>query len=105
MVGCALVDNHIPRDDIFDYHPIRECNIYIGASVFDIFTCRSFYIYKKNHNTTYRVYVGLGSDPRTNHVLYADFGRLLARRNIYYILISTATDCLGEWQFATGTLF
>ena len=27
--GCASVDNHIPRDDIFDYHPIRECNIYI----------------------------------------------------------------------------
>ena len=26
---CASVDNHIPRDDIFDYHPIRECNIYI----------------------------------------------------------------------------
>ena len=23
------VNNHIPRDDIFDYHPIRECNIYI----------------------------------------------------------------------------
>ena len=23
------VDNHIPRDDIFDYHPIRECNIYV----------------------------------------------------------------------------
>ena len=22
--GCASVDNHIPRDDIFDYHPIRE---------------------------------------------------------------------------------
>ena len=26
---CASVDNHIPRDDIFDYHQIRECNIYI----------------------------------------------------------------------------
>ena len=22
-------DNHIPRDDIFDYHPLRECNNYI----------------------------------------------------------------------------
>ena len=22
-------DNRIPRDDILDYHPIRECNIYI----------------------------------------------------------------------------
>ena len=28
-LGCASVDYHIPRDDIFDYHPIRECNIYI----------------------------------------------------------------------------
>ena len=28
-LGCASVDNHIPRDDIFDYHPIRICNIYI----------------------------------------------------------------------------
>ena len=28
-LGCASVDNHIPRDDIFDYHNIREGNIYI----------------------------------------------------------------------------
>ena len=28
-LGCASVDNHIPQDDIFDYCPIRECNIYI----------------------------------------------------------------------------
>ena len=28
-LGCASVDNHIPRDDIFDYHPRRECNIYM----------------------------------------------------------------------------
>ena len=28
-LGCASVDNHIPGDDIFDYHPLRECNIYI----------------------------------------------------------------------------
>ena len=28
-LGCASVDNHIPRDDIIDYHPLRECNIYI----------------------------------------------------------------------------
>ena len=27
--GAAEVDNHISRDDIFDYHPLRECNIYI----------------------------------------------------------------------------
>ena len=31
-LGCASVDNHIPRDDIFDYHPRRECNIYIISS-------------------------------------------------------------------------
>ena len=24
---CASVDNHIPRDDIFHYHPLRACNI------------------------------------------------------------------------------
>ena len=28
-LGCASVDNHISRDDIFDYYPLRECNIYI----------------------------------------------------------------------------
>ena len=26
--GAAEVDNQISRDDIFDYHPRRECNIY-----------------------------------------------------------------------------
>ena len=26
--GAAEVDNHITRDDIFDFHPGRECNIY-----------------------------------------------------------------------------
>ena len=26
--GAAEVDKHISRDNIFDYHPIRECNIY-----------------------------------------------------------------------------
>ena len=26
--GAAEVDNHISRDNIFDFHPIRECNIY-----------------------------------------------------------------------------
>ena len=26
-LGCASVDDHIPRDDIFEYHPLRECNI------------------------------------------------------------------------------
>ena len=28
--GTASVDNHISRDDIFDYHPRRECNIYFN---------------------------------------------------------------------------
>ena len=26
--GAAEVDNHISRDDICDYHPLRKCNIY-----------------------------------------------------------------------------
>ena len=26
--GAAEVDNHISRDDFFDYHTLRECNIY-----------------------------------------------------------------------------
>ena len=26
--GAAEIDNHISRDDIFDYHPSRKCNIY-----------------------------------------------------------------------------
>ena len=26
--GAAEVDNHTSRDDIFDYHPSRKCNIY-----------------------------------------------------------------------------
>ena len=26
--GAAEVDNHISRDDIFDFHPSRKCNIY-----------------------------------------------------------------------------
>ena len=28
-LGCASVNNHIPLDNIFNYLPIRECNIYI----------------------------------------------------------------------------
>ena len=39
--GTAEVDNHISRDDIFDYHPIRECNIY-----FIIPNIRSFIFYR-----------------------------------------------------------
>ena len=26
--GAAIVDNHISRDDIFDYYPLMEFNIY-----------------------------------------------------------------------------
>ena len=26
--GAAEVDNHISRDDIFDFHPSRKCNIH-----------------------------------------------------------------------------
>ena len=36
-LSCASVDNLIPRDDIFDYHPIRECNIYIYILFFDLY--------------------------------------------------------------------
>ena len=39
--GAAEVDNHISRDDIFDFHPIRECYIY-----FIIPNIRSFYFYR-----------------------------------------------------------
>ena len=37
--GCASVYNHIPRDDIFDYHPIRECNIYKICLVIHSWVC------------------------------------------------------------------
>ena len=38
--GAAEADNHISRDDILVYHPIRECNIY-----FIIPNIRSFIFY------------------------------------------------------------
>ena len=57
-----------------------------------------------NFNGTHRAFVGLGSDPRTNNVLYADFRGPLLNRTIHHILISTASECFGEWQFATGTI-
>ena len=77
------------------------------SSMLNIFSYRSFYIQLKWKTSCfgYMVYVGLGSDPRTNHILYADICRPLKRRTIHHILISTASDCVGEWQFATGTLF
>ena len=42
--SCASVDNHIPLDDIFDYHQIRECNIY-----HIIPNIRSFIFYRLRH--------------------------------------------------------
>ena len=39
--GAAEIDNHIFRDDIFDFHPIRECNIY-----FIIQNISSFILYR-----------------------------------------------------------
>ena len=39
-LSCASVDNHISRDDIFDYHPKRECNIYFIPNM------RSFIFYR-----------------------------------------------------------
>ena len=39
--GAAEVDNPISRDDIFDFHPIRECNIY-----FIIPNIRSFIFFR-----------------------------------------------------------
>ena len=27
--GCTSVDNHNPGDDIFDYHSLRKCIMYI----------------------------------------------------------------------------
>ena len=32
-ISSLECDDHIPRDDIFDYHPIRERNIYIISSI------------------------------------------------------------------------
>ena len=40
-LGAAEVDNCILRDDVFDYHPIRECNIY-----FIIPSIRCFIFYR-----------------------------------------------------------
>ena len=28
-LSFALVDNHMPQNNIFNYHPLRECNIYM----------------------------------------------------------------------------
>ena len=30
--GAAEVDNHISKDDIFDYNPLRECSVYFIIS-------------------------------------------------------------------------
>ena len=44
--SAAEVDNHIPRDDIFVYHSIRECYIY-----FIIPNIRSFIFYRLSPTT------------------------------------------------------
>ena len=53
-LGCASVDNHIPRDDIFDYHPRRECNIYIIPSVQNL---RLKVCLSETHNYVYEKYI------------------------------------------------
>ena len=70
--GAAEVDNHISRDDIFVYHPIRECNIY-----FIIPNNRSFSFYRlrptmvrgfPNENTSFTNMFLLNSlNARTDH--------------------------------------
>ena len=47
-LGAAEVDNHISRDDIFDYHPLRECNIYfvIPNITFDPLFSTVFFAYR-----------------------------------------------------------
>ena len=43
--GAAEVDNHISKDDIFDYHPLSECNIYFiipNRTLDPLFTTVSF---------------------------------------------------------------
>ena len=39
--GAAEVDNYFSRDDIFVYHPNRECNIYLIIPII-----RSFIFYR-----------------------------------------------------------
>ena len=46
-LGSASIDNHIPRDDILDYHPRRECNINIILAI----VCMSFSEFSSDSNT------------------------------------------------------
>ena len=39
--GAVEAENHISMDDIFDYHPLRECNIYFYTK--QIIRCFIFY--------------------------------------------------------------
>ena len=57
-LGCASVDNHIPRDDIFDYHPRRECNIYI-ICYFDKFDRNGMYSSTTTTTTTKKRFTSL----------------------------------------------
>ena len=39
-LGCASVDYHIPRDDFFDYHPLKNVIfIYYHTAVISTITC------------------------------------------------------------------
>ena len=49
-LGCASVDNHIPRDDIFDYHHIREGNIYIISPVATAIAAGDIIKYQGGHH-------------------------------------------------------
>ena len=55
---CASVENHIPRDDIFDYHPIRECNIYILWTK-NIFMDQKLYMWTINYLWTKIIFIDL----------------------------------------------
>ena len=59
-LGCALVDNHIPRHDIFDYHPIRECTIYIILTLFEgclLYSERKRFQFYLNRNAILRLQI------------------------------------------------
>ena len=48
-LGCASVDNHIPREDIFDNHHIREGNIYIIYIVYELYFLKFSVLVKVPH--------------------------------------------------------
>ena len=60
-LGCASVDNHIPRDDNFDYHPLKNVifiyyDLTIGPSLFN----RTWALrWKRCLDSTYVVHMGM----------------------------------------------